>query len=56
MIAKAWKSVAGFGSVVVEEREEEVRIVVDLEDAAAVGGYECEEVGAGFLRGAFGHG
>ncbi len=43
--------VAAFGAVVVEELEEEVGVVVDLEEAAAISGNGGDEEGADFLRG-----
>jgi hypothetical protein len=51
MRTKAWSLVAAFGAVVVEELEEEVGVVVDLEEAAAISGNGGDEEGADFLRG-----
>jgi hypothetical protein len=45
------ESVAAFGAVVVEELEEEVRVSVGLEEAAAIGGDGGDEEGSDFLRG-----
>jgi hypothetical protein len=42
--------VATFGAVVVEELEEKVGVVVDLKEAAAIGGDGGDEEGADFLR------
>ena len=43
--------VAAFGAVVVEEVEEEGRVRVGLEEAAAIGGDGGDEEGSEFLRG-----
>jgi hypothetical protein len=42
---------AAFGPLVLKDFKEQIGVLFDLEEASAIGGDSCDEVGAEFLRG-----